>query len=223
MSTAITNKDLFKKAKRFIMLDTSRGDKDFLVKDALITSSREIAMLGGAKPIAWNREVYDELFTRYYATISAITNANPGVITADSVDPALTDDHGFQTNDVVYLAGVNGENRIHELNERVFRAVRLSATTLTLKTLDGQTDINTTNYETWDSGGTIYHAGIVLPKSTIEPSTGTASYKWTIKRIYDVLFDLEPRCFPITEEAANVGGWMDAGSRPKRWRYQQYT
>lgn len=217
MPTQISNKGLLDKCKRFVLTDTNRTDKDKLIRDALITSNREIANIG-AEPLAWNREVYDEIFTRYYATASAITNASTGVITCDSVDPDLTSDHGFQTNDIVYIRGINGTER---LNDRLFRAVRASATTMTLKTLDGQTAIDTTNYETYSSGGTIYHAGIVLPASTIEPSGGTASYEWDIKRVFDVQFDLQPGCNPITEEAAKE--WLAPGSRPVKWRYQQYA
>ena len=207
------------RCKRYILTDPTQTDRDELIQNSLITAFREISDLG-SEPLAWNREVYDEIFTRYYASISAITAANPGVITADSVDPDLSSDHGFQTGDVVFIAGIAGMTR---LNDRLFRAVRASASTITLKTLDGQTAINTTNYEAYSSGGTIYHAGIVLPAATIEPSGGTGNdtaYEWDIKRVYDVQFDQNPSD-PITEAPAQLVS--QAGSRPKKWRYQQYA
>lgn len=216
MPTAITTKGLLQKCRRFILTDPSREGLDELIKDAIITSCREISDLSSV-PMAWNREIYDEIFTRYYAEISAITAANPGVITADSVDPDLSDDHGFQTNDIVFIDGVNGEYSRHRLNNRLFRAVRASATTITLKTLDGQTAINTTDYEAYDSGGKIYHAGIVLPHASIEPGSS-----WTINRVFDVNFDCHP-CHPISDNRAVEHGYDQPGSRPKRWRYQQYT
>lgn len=215
----LSNLDLLNRCKRFILTDPLRTDIDDLTKDSLISSYQEISCLGH-EPLAWNVETYDEIFTRYYATISDITAADPGVITADSVDPDLTSDHGFQTNDIVYLDGVNGENSLHKLNNRLFRAVRINATTLSLKTLNGQDDINTTDYAAYDTGGTIYHAGIVLPASTIEPTGGTADYEWDIKRVYDVQFDLCP-AFPVTEGIAQR--MSEPGGQPERWRYQQYA
>lgn len=164
--------------------------------------------------MAWNRHSYDEIFTRYYANISDITNADPGVITADSVDPDLDDDHGFQTNDFVYIDGIDGPER---LNYRIFRATRASATTLTLQTLDNQDNINTTDYETYDGGGTIYHVGLVLPASTIQPANS-----WTIKRLFDVHFD-HKAATPITKEQVVRDAWLEEGGRPEKWRYEQYT
>ena len=218
----ISNYNLMERCRRYILADMSRTDQDDLVKIALITANREIANLG-SMPWVWNTEVYDEIFTRYYAVISDITAANPGVITADSVDPDLGTDHGFQTGDIVYIEGVNGSNTLHRLNNRLFRAVRINATTLSLKSLDGNTVINSTDYPAYDSGGTIYHAGIVLPSSTIEPTGATfnsVNYEWDIKRVYGVQFDLYP-CEPISEEAAQR--LMQSGSRPLKWRYQQYA
>lgn len=213
----LSNLALVNRCKRFILTDPKRTDVDDLIKDALITAFRDISDLGH-EPLAWNVETYDEIFTRYYATISAITAADPGVITADSVDPDLSSDHGFQTDDIVYLDGVNGESTLHRLNNRLFRAVRIDATTLSLKTLNGQDAINTTDYEEYDTGGTIYHAGIVLPYASIEPSSG--DYQWNIKRVYDVQFDLCP-ADPITESAAQK--LSEPGGQPTRWRYQQYA
>lgn len=221
MSTPISNKEQREKCKRFILVDPSREDLDEVIQDALITSVREICDIG-QEPMAWNREQYDEIFTRYYAEISAITAADPGVITADSVDPDLTSDHGFQTNDIVFIDGVNGTNSRHRLNYRLFRAVRASATTITLKTMDGQDAIDTSGYEAYSSGGKIYHAGIILPRSTIEPTGGTASYEWNIKRVYNIAVDQLP-CHPISEARAREKMIDQPGARPVRWRYQQYA
>ena len=215
MTTGISNIALQEKVERYILKETTRGDMTLLVQDALISAMREINQLGETKPMFWNQEVYDELFTRYYASISAISQADPGVITADSIDPDLSDDHGFQDDDFGYIAGIGGMER---LNERLPRLTRASATTITLQTLDSKDDIDTGDYEEYDSGGTIYHAGLVLPASTIQPTDS-----WTIERVYDVQFDLQPGCEPITEQMAKQGGWLQTGGMPRKWRYQQYT
>ena len=213
----ISNLDLKNRCKEYIQTDPTKTHLDGLVENALVMAYREICNLG-FQPLSWHRENYDEIFTRYYATISAITAADPGVITCDSADPDLSDDHGFQTADIVYLDGINGANSNHRLNNRLFRAVRASATTLTLKTLDGETEIDTSDYEAYSSGGTIYHAGIVIPKTSIEPSGGTAAYEWDIKRVYGVQFDLQP-ADPVGEIPARPR----PGARPRKWRYQQYA
>ena len=215
---SLSNLDLENRCKRYILTDPKRTDVDDLIRDSIITSYREISSLG-QEPLAWNIETYDEIFTRYYASISDITAADPGVITADSVDPELSSDHGFQSGDIVYVDSVNAEDAHHKLNNRLFRAVRIDATTLSLKTLNGQDDIDTSDYEAYDTGGTIYHAGIVLP-STIEPSAGDEEYQWKIKRVYDVLFDLSP-ADPITEGEAQKH--LQPGGCPGKWRYQQYS
>ena len=221
MTSAISNKSLLEKCKRYIMNDPNRSDMDLLVQDALITANREIADIGGAHPLAWNVERYSELFSRYYATISDITAANPGVITADSVDPNLTSDHGFQTGDICYLDGVNGSNTLHRLNGRLFRAVRTAATTLTLKALDGTTVIDTTDHEAYNSGGTIYHAGMVLP-TTIVPAAGDAWLQWKIKRVFGATID-GYQCNPVSQERAVAMQVNRPGSRPCFWRYDQYA
>lgn len=218
MSTALTTKALLDKCRQVILSDLTSEALDVVIQDAIATASREIGNLGGPLPMAWNREVYDEIFTRYYASISDITQANPGVITADSTDPDLTSDSGYQTNDIVYIAGINGMDK---LNLRFFRATRASDMTITLLTLDGQTAIDTSGYEAYESGGTIYHAGIVLPRTTIE-SGGGAYDDWFIQRVWNLTFDGYPSN-PISEERAIADRWIEAGGRPQKWRYEKYT
>jgi len=153
--TPISNKEQLAKCREFIVADNTSQSLDLNIKNALITANREISNIGGYQPLAWLREVYDEQFTRSYATISDVTQANPGVITADSTDSDLTNDHGFQTGDIAYIYGNYGMER---LNFRFYIATRASATTMTLTQLDGNNAINTTDYDEYESGGCIYHA-----------------------------------------------------------------
>jgi hypothetical protein len=224
MPSAISNLALLDKCKQFILADPTRNAMDELIKDALITANREISNADGGIPLAWNRETYDELFTRYYAEISAITEADPAVITADSLDPDLDSDHGFQNDDVVLIQGIYGSDyEDYHMNDRLFRVTRTAATTLNLKWLNAQDNISSTSYGAYDSGGYIYHAGILIPKATIEPASGTADYRWTIKRIFDVMFDLCP-AQPITEQMVSADPtWFNPGGRPSRWRYLRYN
>lgn len=69
-------------------------------------------------------------------TITGITKANPGVITAAS--------HGFSTGDQVYLSDIGG---MTELNNRRVTITVLSANTFSI-------GVNTSSYTTYTSGGT---------------------------------------------------------------------
>jgi hypothetical protein len=75
-------------------------------------------------------------------TITGITQASPGVITAAS--------HGFATDDEVYIASVGG---MTELNGRFFRVVYINANTFSLKDSFGNA-VNTAVYTAYTSGGT---------------------------------------------------------------------
>jgi hypothetical protein len=80
-------------------------------------------------------------------TITGATKANPCVITTGSV-------HGLASGDQVYITGVAG---MTELNGRTLNITVLSTTTFSLQTLNGAagTDINSTNYTTYSSGGSV--------------------------------------------------------------------
>lgn len=82
----------------------------------------------------------DEGFSR---TITAVTQANPGVVTTSA-------SHGYTTGDDVYVQNVVG---MTELNGRTFRVGTTTATTFQLLDNDG-TNINTTGYTAYTSGGT---------------------------------------------------------------------
>ncbi len=75
-------------------------------------------------------------------TITAITKANPGVLTSNS--------HGFSNGDEVYIASVGG---MTELNGRNYRVANSTTNTFTLTDLYGVA-INTTSFTTFTSGGT---------------------------------------------------------------------
>ena len=74
-------------------------------------------------------------------TITAITKANPGVLTSNS--------HGFSNGDEVYIASVGG---MTELNGRNYRVANSTTNTFTLTDLYS-TAINTTSFTTFTSGG----------------------------------------------------------------------
>lgn len=80
--------------------------------------------------------------------ISAITKANPGVVTTAA-------SHGLIDNDLLYIESVGG---MTELNSLFFLAVYISATTFSLTDLEGNA-IDTSAYGAYTAGGTIKPAG----------------------------------------------------------------
>lgn len=76
------------------------------------------------------------------ASISAITLANPGVITAAA--------HGFSEGDFIYISGIVGTT---QLNGRYFFVVYISSTQFSLLDLSGD-EVDTSGYTAWSSGGT---------------------------------------------------------------------
>jgi hypothetical protein len=75
-------------------------------------------------------------------TITAATQANPGVITSSS--------HGFSNGDPVLIEAVSG---MTELNDKYFKVANVTANTFTLQDIDSN-NINTTGFTAYTSGGT---------------------------------------------------------------------
>ena len=84
------------------------------------------------------------IITETGKTISAITKANPGVVTASS--------HGYSNGDYVILAGIVG---MTELNNRQFKVASVSTHTFALQDMDGN-NFNTSALTTYASGGTAF-------------------------------------------------------------------
>jgi hypothetical protein len=75
-------------------------------------------------------------------TITAITQASPGVLTSNT--------HGFANGDEIYIIGVGG---MTELNGRNFRVANVATNTFELEDLFGNA-IDTTGFTAFTSGGT---------------------------------------------------------------------
>ena len=83
----------------------------------------------------------DGQITEGNKVISAITKANPGVVTATS--------HGYSNGDFVNISGVVG---MTEVNNKTFKVANKATNTFQLTDIDG-TNVNTTNFTTYSSGG----------------------------------------------------------------------
>ena len=74
-------------------------------------------------------------------TITAITKANPGVVTSNS--------HGFANGDTVVISGVVGMTQV---NGKRFKVASVATNTFQLQDIDGN-NVNTTSYTAYTSGG----------------------------------------------------------------------
>lgn len=93
---------------------------------------------------AWTLALYTRTNDPFLAkaTITGITQANPGVIT----DAA----HGFVTDDVIIIEGIVG---MTELNSRVYKVVKINNDSYSLKDYITGTAVDTTAYTAWSSAG----------------------------------------------------------------------
>lgn len=223
MASRISTLGLVEKCRTFIMEDRSQKGLDYLIKEAIIKADRELRDIDPLSPLAWDIVPYDSLpLTRYNANISAITAADPGVITADSADSGITG-HGFHNHstirDVIVINGIDAG--MTELNDRIFLLQYVSATTFSLKTFDGLSDVDTTDFDAYTAGGVIYHAGYVLNTTTI--LTDVAS-QWTFGRILpNPTFDMKPTTSISETETRTSEYWLrGGGGRPQRWRHWEH-
>lgn len=113
----------------------------------------EIPSIDEFNPLFWLIDLVDDVKTKSAATITGITQANPGVITAAA--------HGFVSGDIIQQANIVG---MTELNNRQVIVVKIGADSYSLTDLNG-TAINTTNYTAYSSGGNAYHRGTTLSKN----------------------------------------------------------
>jgi len=113
----------------------------------------EICVCDELYPLHWLMDLIDDIKTKDAATLTGITAASPGVITAAV--------HGFVNGDIVQQSSIVG---MTELNNRTFVVVKLTDDTYSLTDLYG-TAIDTTDYTAYTSGGTAYHRGVTLGKN----------------------------------------------------------
>lgn len=83
------------------------------------------------------------VLTGVTATINAVSNANPGVVTTAAA-------HGYANGQDVYITGCGG---MTEVNGRWFKCANVTGTTFELTDMFGN-NVDATNYGTYTSGGT---------------------------------------------------------------------
>lgn len=157
-------------------------------------------------PPFWLTDFDDTLACVAPMTITAISAADPGVITVDEA-------HGLATSDIVGVFGIVGTS---VLNNRLYLVNSVPATTtLSLIDLDSLDAIDTTSMTAWSSGGTILHMGKVLATTGKE-----------VQRILSAEWHDEGKMTEITWEGLReaISLWNNTQGRPSRYMHRkQYT
>ena len=112
-------------------------------------------------------------------TITAITNANPAVVTSAA--------HGFANGDDVFIDGVVGMTQV---NARTFRVAGAAANTFQLTDFGG-TNINSTGYGVYTSGGTASRVYTIT-----SPYIAADLYQLKFVQSADTLYILHPLYAP---------------------------
>lgn len=128
------------------------------------------------------------IITETAVVVSDVTQANPGVVTATS--------HGYSDGDLVYISGVGG---MVSLNGAFYTVANATTHTFTLQTLLTGTDVDTSSYGAYISGGT---AERVYEIDTPYEEADLPDIKLTQKAdlMYLVHPDFEPRKLIRTTE-----------------------
>jgi hypothetical protein len=126
------------------VLPTSTTDQVWVAVKRTINGStkRYIELLSTGDGTS-NTDGFSDCYLTYSnpKTISGITKANPGVVTATS--------HGFSNGDYVKLIGVGGMTEVEGIT---YIVAGVAANTFQLTDTSG-TNVNTTSYTTYTSGG----------------------------------------------------------------------
>jgi len=130
------------------------GAKDALIKHTInMVYLNEMLTIDNIYPLYWLVDFDDTLASKEPSVITAITAADPGVITTSAA-------HGLAADDIISIYDIVG---MTELNNRMFRVETVpTTTTIDVIDIDGLDAIDTSGYTTYVSGGVINHRGIPL-------------------------------------------------------------
>lgn len=136
----------------------------------------------------------DQIITLTALNITGVTKANPGVITSAS--------HGLSNGDEVIINAVVG---MTQLNSRNFVVANVTTNTFTLKDVFGVTDLNTTSYTTYVSGGTISKIYEITT-----PYQGGDLFALKIGQNADVMYIVHPGYEPMKLTRSGTTSWTIA-------------
>lgn len=196
MADYLTFADLYAEIERAVK--GTKGSKRDLIKMMInMVYLDEILVCDSLYPLFWLTKFDDSFVTKAPATITAITDATPPVVTAAG--------NTFAKGDIVSIHKVVG---MTEVNNRFF-LVDDEDNDFELQDLDG-TDIVGAEYTAWTSGGTVHHRGIT-------PSV-------SIESILDAQLLDEKKMTVITREELLKDStfWNENTARPSRWMHTKH-
>ena len=195
MPDYMTFQNIYQAVERIATLD----GQDQMVKDVVNqVYLNEIMVCDELYPLFWMVKMDDSQKSVTEGTVTAITKASPGVLTVTA--------HGLVTDDVISVYSIVG---MTELNERTFRVVKVDANSFSLKDMEGNA-IDTTNYTTYTSGGTVVHRGVKLATTSIDVEN-IISAGWADEKKMTTI---------TTEELAENTRWFDESTAvPDRFQH----
>jgi len=150
----------------------------------------ELMVADDLYPLYWLVDFDDSLKSVAPATITDLTDANPGVVTATA--------HGFATGDLITIHNVVG---MTEVNDRIYYVTYVNANSFSI--------VDTSGYTAYTSGGTAHHRGKTLA------TTGK-----NVQRILEVAWrdgGLMTEITPQEIEADTAHHYSEITCRPQRW------
>lgn len=177
-----------------------KGSKNDFV-DSLINMVylNEIMCCDDLYPLYWLRQLSDGKRSVAPGTVTGITQAASGIVTATA--------HGLSAGDLFSLHDNAG---MVEVNDRLYRAGTTghAANALALADLDG-TAIDTSGYTAWTSGGVVHHRGFTLSENV--ESMDTAAWH-----------SYQPMLRATESELEGTTKWWGGSStRPTRWVHRK--
>lgn len=162
----------------------------------------EVPFFDSLYPPFWLLDFDDSLGSKANMTITGASKATAGVITVA---------HSLIVGDIISVYGITG---MTELNNRTYQVgtIPSAGASITLKDLDG-TAINTTNYTTYVSGGSIVHRGLTLATTGKDVQTLNKAGFWGYDPMNPIGID------ELEKDAINK--WTDSPGRPLRYFHRK--
>jgi len=205
MAEYLTRRELRNRIARLIR--DNKQAKASIINELINTVYlNEIMVCDDLKPLHWMLDFDDSLAAVAPRTITAITQADPGVLTLDAV-------HNLVANDIVGVYDIVG---MTTLNNRIYKVNSVPSTSsLSLIDLDGYDAIDTTALTAYSSGGKVVHRGKTL--ATADKNVGS---------IESVSWHDEGKLDEITHQEAekDTKWWNNTTTRPSRYMHRKaYT
>ena len=202
MADYLTFQNLIDEVQRAVK--ATGGSIESLIKHTInMVYLNELLASDDLYPLFWLTDFDDSLKAKAPATITGITKAAPGVITAAA--------HGFAAGDLITIYGLS---EMTQLNNRTFRvsSTGLATNTFSITDLEASGDISTSSYTAETTGGTAHHRGLTL-----------ATSGKNVQRILKCKFHDELPLEPIgIDEIENENSAMsDSTSRPSRYYHRK--